>query len=46
MADCMFKGRIETCINCNYYFACKARGDVSREQEEKFFKDRIHNARS
>lgn len=35
MTDCIFKGHIETCIICTYYFACKARGEIVRSEEKK-----------
>ena len=36
MTDCMFKGHIETCLICTYYFACKTRGEIERPAEKKY----------
>lgn len=41
MQDCMFKGKIETCIICSYYFACKARGDISKREEDEYFAKKL-----
>ena len=35
MMDCLFKGRMETCLICTYYFACRARGVFEREQNSQ-----------
>lgn len=36
MQDCLFKGKIETCIICSYYFACKARGEIDLAAEKAY----------
>lgn len=46
MQDCLFKGKIETCIICSYYFACKARGEIDADQEKAFYNRKLHDERT
>lgn len=34
MTNCLFRGNIETCLICTYYFACKARGEIPSRDEK------------